>query len=172
MNRNQKIALGCGGAGCLGLIVVVIAGVLIYFFMYRSPSRSTNRNFNYNVNVNSNSNRNSSTNLNGNENSNENENENAPSTSSNSTSSSSSASSVSNDEKHRLFQAASQSGDSELVRTVLVKVGLLHSDFTPAGDYSSFMNEHVKWGAENADFIMSIGDPAKAKAYVDEHLPE
>ena len=37
MTRNQKIALGCGGAGCLGLIVVLIAGVLIYFFAYRSP---------------------------------------------------------------------------------------------------------------------------------------
>jgi hypothetical protein len=168
MNRNQKIALGCGGAGCLGLIVVVIAGVLIWFFAYRSPSRSTNRNYNFNVN--SNSNRSSSTNLNENENSNENDN--APGTSSNSTSSSSSASSVSDDEKHRLFQAASQSGDGDLVRTVLVKVGLLHSDFTPAGNYSSFMNEHVKWGAENADFIVSISDPAKAKAYVDEHLPE
>jgi hypothetical protein len=39
MTRNQKIALGCGGAGCLGLIVVAIAGVLIYYFAYacRSP---------------------------------------------------------------------------------------------------------------------------------------
>ena len=37
MTRNQKIALGCGGAGCLGLIVVVVAGCLIWVFYNRSP---------------------------------------------------------------------------------------------------------------------------------------
>jgi len=168
MNRNQKIALGCGGAGCFGLIVVMIAGVLIWFFTgYRGPRRSLNSNYNFNVNSNSNSNRSSATNLN----ENENENENSTSSSS-STSSSRSASSLSNDEKHKLFQAASQTGDSKLVQRVLVKVGLLHSDFTPTEDYQSFMGEHISWAVENADFITSISDPAKAKAYVDEHMPE
>jgi glyoxylase-like metal-dependent hydrolase (beta-lactamase superfamily II) len=28
MNKNQKIALGCGGAGCFGLIFLVIVGVV------------------------------------------------------------------------------------------------------------------------------------------------
>ena len=32
MNRNQKIALGCGGAGCLGLIVVAVAAGLVYYY--------------------------------------------------------------------------------------------------------------------------------------------
>jgi hypothetical protein len=35
MTRNQKIALGCGGAGCLGLIIVVIVGRSRYFVWVR-----------------------------------------------------------------------------------------------------------------------------------------
>ena len=51
MNRNQKIALGCGGAGCLGLIVVAIAGCVIYFVYYGQSRRySANRNYNFNIN--------------------------------------------------------------------------------------------------------------------------
>jgi hypothetical protein len=59
MTRNQKIALGCGGGGCLGLIVVAIAGGLIYYLVSRAPARSYNRNFNVSTNRNSNSNDNS-----------------------------------------------------------------------------------------------------------------
>ena len=57
MNKNQKIALGCGGAGCLGLIVVAIAGGLIYYFMNRA-AHNYNRNYNFNVSTNRNSNSN------------------------------------------------------------------------------------------------------------------
>ena len=69
MTRNQKIALGCGGAGCLGLLVVAIAGGLIYYFWagYRDATdraERANRNYNFNVNLsesNSNSNANDNT---------------------------------------------------------------------------------------------------------------
>ncbi len=57
MNRNQKIALGCGGAGCLGLIVVVIAGWVIYFFLSAIvPTRNYNIYTNRNSNINDNAN--------------------------------------------------------------------------------------------------------------------
>src|ERR1043166_4159487 len=98
MTRNQKIALGCGGAGCLGLIVVAIAGGLIYYFMMGQAARyrAATRDYNFNVNLNSNSNSSDDTNRN-----------------SNSSSSSSSASSMSDDDKHKLFQAAAMTGDTE-----------------------------------------------------------
>ncbi|HEY3580605.1 MAG TPA: hypothetical protein VGK82_08675, partial [Pyrinomonadaceae bacterium] len=68
MTKNQKIALGCGGAGCLGLIVVAIAGAAVYFLVYSRPAvRSVNRNYNVNINLNDNSsnlNSNSETNSN------------------------------------------------------------------------------------------------------------
>ena len=154
MTKNQKIALGCGGAGCLGLIVVVIAGCLIYFFSYRRTS--TNRDYNFNVSTNRNGNANDNTSSNGNSNS----------------STSSSASSLSNDDRHKLWQAASMTGDAELLRRVSIKIGLTNEDYTPSGDYQEFVTSHVEWGLRNTDFIQSIGTPEKARAYVNEHFPE
>lgn len=155
MTRNQKIALGCGGAGCLGLIVVAIAGCLIYYFAYRQAAtyRAAARNYNFNVNLNSNSNSNDDSNA-------------------NSSNSNSLASSLSEDDKHKLFQAAAMSGDSDLAQRTNVKIGLLNEDLTPTGDYQSFLGAHVTWAFRNSDFIRSINTPEKAKAYVDEHLPQ
>lgn len=165
MNRNQKIALGCGGAGCLGLIVVAIACVLIYFFAYRSP-RST-RNYNYNVSTNRNSNSNDNSDFSTNANDNDN------SSNSNSTSSTStSASSMSDDDKHRLYQAAAQTGDQELIRRVSVKIGLMGEDYTPGADYQQFLSDHVEWVMKNTAFIGTINSPEKARAYVNDHFPE
>ena len=66
MNRNQKIALGCGGAGCLGLIVVVIAGCVFYFLYYNQNRRYSASNYNFNINSNSNSNSNDNSDFNSN----------------------------------------------------------------------------------------------------------
>ena len=158
MNRNQKIALGCGGAGCLGLIVVAIAGGLIYFFTSRSPSR---RSYNYNVSTNRNSNLN--------DNSDFPSNINANSNSSNSNSSNSD-SSMSDDDKHKLYQAAGMTGDAELIRRVSIKIGLMDEDYTPGENYQSFVSGHVDWALRNTDFINSINTPDKARAYLNEHL--
>ena len=154
MNRNQKIAIGCGGAGCLGLIVVAIAGGLLYFFYY---SRSTNRNFNYNVSTNRNAN------LNDNSATNDNDNTNSSSTT---------ASSMSEDDKHKLYQAASMTGDPELVRRVSVKIGLMDDDYTPGANYQTFVEEHVSWVLRNTDFLRTINTPEKARTYVDENFPD
>src|SRR5215216_5378875 len=120
MNRNQKIALGCGGAGCLGLIVVVIVGCVIYF-VYNAQSRrySVNSNYNFNINTNRNSNSNDNSGLTTNENDNS------------SNSSSTSASSIAEDDKHKLYQAAAMTGDQELIQRVSVKIGLMREDYTP-----------------------------------------
>src|ERR1043165_5138385 len=144
MNRNQKIALGCGGAGCLGLIVVMIVACVVYFLVYRSPARRRYE-YNYNVstnrNTNSNDNSDFSTNTNTNVNTNENANENDNSSNSNS-SSSTSVSSMSDDDKHKLYQAAAMTGEGEVVRRVSVKLGLVDDDFTPRGEYQDFVSEH------------------------------
>jgi hypothetical protein len=165
MTRNQKIALGCGGAGCLGLIVVAIAGCVIYFLVYRQPARRASREYNFNINLNDNS-------SNSNSNSSDSDaNSNTANSNSNS-SSSTSASSMSEDDKHKLFQAASMTGDNELIRRVLVKLGLMEEDYTPGDKYQSFMGEHIAWGARNYEFIQSINTPDKARAYVNSHFPE
>ena len=159
MNRNQKIALGCGGAGCLGLIAVTIIGCVIYFVYYSQARRySANSNYNFNINTNSNSNSNDNSNLNDNDNS--------------STSSSTSASSMSDDDKHKLYQAATITGDAELLRRVSVKIGLMDDDFTPGPNYQSFVIEHVGWVMKNRDFIASLDSPEKAREYVNENFPD
>src|ERR1041385_6674594 len=163
MNRNQKIALGCGGAGCLGLIAVVIVGCLIYFFTYRSSAR---RHYYYNYNSNISTNRNS----NSNDNSEVPANINANSNSSNSNSSSSSSSSISDDDKHKLYQAAGTTGDAELIRRVSVKIGIMDEDYTPGANYSAFISEHLDWATRNTAFIQSINTPEKARAYLNAHL--
>ena len=156
MNRNQKIALGCGGAGCLGLIVAVIAGCVFYFVVY-NQSRRYASNYNFNVNTNRNSNSNDDSDVPSNINANSN-------------SSSSSSSSMSEDDKHKLYQAAGITKDGELVRRVSVKIGLMNDDFTEGGNYAQFVREHFSWAIRNADFIQSVNTPEKARAYVNEHL--
>jgi hypothetical protein len=158
MTRNQKIALGCGGAGCLGLIVVVIAGGLGYFFYMRQSAVRASRNSNYNVNL-----RDSNSNSNSNDNSNDDSN-------SNSNSNSSAASSMSDDDKHKLFHAASVTADAELIRRVNVKIGILNDDFTPGDDYQQFAIDHVTWAFRNTDFIGEINTAEKARAYVNENF--
>ncbi len=162
MTRNQKIALGCGGAGCLGLIVVAVAGVLIYYFAYRAaPYRDYN--FNTSTNRNSNSNDNSDFTTNRNDNTNDNSNS--------SSSSSTSASSMSEDAKHRLYHAAFVTRDEALIRRVSVKLGLMNEDFTPGEEMAQFLGAHAVWTFNNTEFIETVSTPAKARAYVDENFP-
>ena len=164
MNRNQKIALGCGGAGCLGLIVVAIAGGLIYFLVSRPAVRRVDFNAN-NVRAvrNSNSNDNSDFNSNTNDNS----------SNSNSTSSTSSDdSNLTEDDKHKLYQAAGMTGDAELIRRVSVKIGLMDEDFTPGENFQTFVQEHATWALRNTDFIQSVNTAEKARAYVQTHMPD
>ena len=156
MNRNQKIALGCGGAGCLGLIVVAIASVLIYYFAYRQPF-TTNRNSRVDV-----TNRNSNSNDNSDTNDNDNSSRTLPST----------VASMSNDDKHKLYQAAIQTGDAQLLQRVEVKLGLREDDYTPGTEYESFVTEHVTWVFSNTDFVRSINTAEKARAYVDQNFPD
>jgi len=159
MTRNQKIALGCGGAGCLGLIVVAIASVLIYLFAY--PAARATRTYNVNVD-----------NANRSYNSNSNDNENANSNANSSKSSSTAASSMSEDDKHKLYFAAGMTGDAELIQRVSVAIGLMNEDYTPGENYRKFVEEQAAWGARNIDFINSINTPEKARAYVNEHFPD
>ena len=157
MTKNQKIAAGCGGLGCLGLIVLAIAGAAGYYF-YMRPAQGRSSPYNLNLNSNSNSNRA------------DNQNTNESTNSSSSNSAHESSSSYSDDDKHKLYQAASMTGDAEVVQKVVKKLGLFNANGTPADDYPQFIKDHIVWGASNSDFISSLDTPEKARAYVDAHL--
>ncbi|HVQ36154.1 MAG TPA: hypothetical protein VMS31_01385 [Pyrinomonadaceae bacterium] len=151
MNKNAKIALGCGGGGCLGLIllvilfaVLVVSGVIKAPGLY-NPDRGSNTNYNYNRNSNYNSNLNSNSDT------------------------SSSSSTMSEDDKHKLFQAAGGTKDSQVMLRMLTKIGYPMG----TGDgYADFIKEHYKWALRNVEFIRSINTPEKARAYFDAHIDD
>src|SRR5437867_766788 len=150
MTKNQKIAAGCGAIGCLGLIVLIVAGCVLYFSYYRrSPSSA-----NYNYNSNSNSNRN----------------QNSGSSNSSAPPSTSSSSSMSDDDRHKLFQAAGITKDSELIQKVLKKIGLLNASGVPTDEYGPFVKDHISWAVNNVSFINSVNTPESGRAYVEAHL--
>jgi len=155
MTRNQKIALGCGGAGCLGLVVIVIVVVVLAAAGYLAiPGVSS-----YNANRNYNSNRNSNDNSNLNSNTDENLNTN--------TNSSESSSSMSDDDKHKLFQAAGATKDSQLILKVLDRIGFPNGS---GEGYADFLKEHFPWAMRNTEFMRTVNTPEKARAYVEAHL--
>ena len=154
MNRNQKIAIGCGVAGCLGLIVIVILVVVLAVLGYVAVPGMSNSNSNENSNSNSNTN----TDTNSNENSN--------------SDASSSSSSMTEDDRHKLFQAAAATQDHALTRRVWEKLGLLKTDGSPNDDYEVFIKDHIGWIFRNAGFVQSISNPEKARAYVDAHIDD
>ena len=149
MNRNQKIALGCGGGGCLGLILlVIVCAVLVVSGVIRAPGLyNANRNSNYNANYNRNSNVNENLSSNSN----------------------TSSSSMSDDDKHKLFQAAGMTKDNELIQRVLRKLGFL-TDTGVSDDYQPFVKDHFAWAMKNIKFVQSVNSAEKARAYVDEHI--
>jgi hypothetical protein len=155
MNRNAKIALGCGGGGCLGLIlIVIIFAVLVVTGVIKAPglySYDSNSNSNYNYNRNSNFN--SNTNLNSNSNS------------------SSSSSTMSEDDKHRLLLAASFANDSELMQKVIRKIGF-GSDAGRSAEYAQFIRDHAAWAIRNSEFVSSVNSPEKARAYINAHIDD
>ena len=78
---------------------------------------------------------------------------------------------MSDDDKHKLYQAANMTGDPELIRRVTVKIGLMDDDYTPGPNYQSFIAAHVTWVIRNREFIMSLDTADKARDYVNEHFP-
>ena len=154
MNRNQKIALGCGGAGCLGLIVVAIAGGAIWYFS-RSTIPFSTRSSNSNVNINANSNSSSADDSNSN---------------SDSSSSSSTTTRMSEDDKHKLYHAATVTKDTDTMVRVWKRLGLTDASGSPNDAYREFAKDHIGWLFRNTDFMQEMNTEEKARAYVDAHI--
>jgi len=153
MNRNQKIAIGCGGAGCLGLIVVAIAGVAIWY-LARERREVLPRTRVTTVNINSNSNTSVA-------------NDNSDG---NSTSGTAPATNMSDDDKHKLYHAATVTKDTDTMVRVWKRLGLADSDGTPNEAYREFAREHIGWLFRNTEFMQEMNTEEKARAYVEAHI--
>lgn len=131
------------------MIVVIAASAILYFYFERQPTvRTADRNSNFNINTNRGSNSNTST---------------------ESSDRTYSSSSMSDDDKHKLFQAAGMTGDSQLVLRALEKIGFASGT---GSEYEAFVNEHATWALNNVQFIISVNTPEKARAYVEAHLDD
>jgi len=147
MTRNQWIGVGCGGVGCVGLLVLVVVGAGFYYLSLRSPTDS-------NTNSSYNSNRSSE----------HNSNANRPTPDS--------SSSLSEDNRHRLFQAASATYDRDLIKRVNRKLGLIDANDVPNERYTEFLKDHLKWIFGNTEWLRSIDTREKARAYVNQHIDD
>jgi hypothetical protein len=154
MNRNQKIALGCGAAGCLGLVLAVVLGGVAYFAL-KTTTINSNRRYSSNINQRSTGTSNANTD---------------ESEASNTSADETPSGSMSDDDKHKLFQAAAVTQDTILIQHVWHKIGLAKADGTPNDHYTQFMKDHVAWLFSNSDFIQTVNTPEKAREYVEAHL--
>lgn len=77
---------------------------------------------------------------------------------------------MSEDDRHKLFQAATTTQDNEVLKKVGKKLGLLDANGDPGKTYSEFVKDHVVWIFKNTDWIAEYNTPEKARAYVDKHI--
>lgn len=78
---------------------------------------------------------------------------------------------MSDEDKHKLFQAAGVTGDPALITEVSQKLGLIDSSGRPTSDFEKFTKDHIDWGMKNADWAKEYSDKAKARDYVKSHMP-
>ena len=147
MTRNQWIGVGCGGVGCVGLLVLVVGGAAFYYFsLSRAPESSTNSSYNANRSSEHNSNTDRPT--------------------------SDRSPSMSEDNRHRLFQAASSTYDKDLMLRVNRKLGLIDANDVPNERYTEFLKDHLTWIFGKTEWLRSIDTPEKARAYVNQHIDD
>ncbi|HEX8890756.1 MAG TPA: hypothetical protein VF779_16520 [Pyrinomonadaceae bacterium] len=83
-----------------------------------------------------------------------------------------SAASLSNDDKHKLYQAAINARDVKLLQQVTEAIGLSDAKGSKTPAFDPFIKEHTEWSSKNFDFVKENLDPDKAKEYVQSHLPK
>ncbi len=74
---------------------------------------------------------------------------------------------MSNDDKHKLLQAASMTHDAEVVSGVIEAVGL-HGHKQA---YNQFLSEHLPWVRKNLVFVRSVDSPKTARQYLAKQIP-
>ena len=92
------------------------------------------------------------------------------SNSSTNSSGSSSSSTMTEDDKYKLFFAASKTGDQKLTLQVYQKLGIFDQNGMPGADYKQFLVGSFAWALKNTAFIQSINSPDKARDYVNSHM--
>jgi hypothetical protein len=81
------------------------------------------------------------------------------------------AANMSDDDKYKLFYAATKTGDTATITQAGKAIGLVNSDGTPTDYYKKFIDGATAWAQKNVAFVQEINTPEKAKDYVKSHMP-
>ena len=81
------------------------------------------------------------------------------------------AANMSDDEKHRLFQAVGVTQDNALIMEASKKLGLADSSGQVTPAMESFIKAHYQWITKNEAFVKEHLDKEKAMEYVKTHMP-
>lgn len=82
-----------------------------------------------------------------------------------------SSSSMSDEEKYRLFYAASKVGDQPLTVKVSKKIGIIDEGGKPTPYYKTFITGMFTWAAKDVEFVKKMDTKEKAREYVDSQMP-
>lgn len=140
-------------------LAVLAAAVTLSVFTYarmKAPAQTYTYNYNYNSN---------SSNYNARP-----SNSNSYSSNGNASSKPSSSAPMSDDDRYKLFFAASKTGDQKLTLQAYQKIGIFDQNGVPSSDYKSFIAGSITWAFKNTAFIQSINTPDKAREYVNSHM--
>ncbi len=82
----------------------------------------------------------------------------------------SSTTSMTDEEKYRLFYAATKTDDKFLQSEAAKKIGIIDAADKPTAFYQKFVAGSVTWAMNDTSFIKSVDTPEKARAYVNSHM--
>jgi hypothetical protein len=78
---------------------------------------------------------------------------------------------MSEDDKHKLFQAVGVTQDATLIMEASRKMGLADSSGQPTPAMDPFIKAHYEWAKNNLDFIKEHMTKEKAAEYAKSHMP-
>ena len=80
------------------------------------------------------------------------------------------SSDMTDEEKYRLFYAATKTEDKFLQSEAAKKIGIIDASGQPTASYKTFVTNATSWAMNDVDFIRTVDTPAKARAYVNSHM--
>lgn len=79
---------------------------------------------------------------------------------------------MSEDDKHKLFQAVGVAQDTALILEATQKMGLADGNGNPTPAMQPFIQAHTDWARKNSEFVMEHMSKEKAKEYATKNMPK
>ena len=140
-----------GGVGFLILMIGALGIFGVYYFI-RSAKQDINFNSSYPANMNQG-------------------NRLSPSNGNTSVFSSTPTVSMTENDKYRLFYAASKAGDQPLTMKISKKIGIIDDSGSPTEYYKTFTKGMFEWAMRDREFVKKLDTKQKALDYINAQMP-